>query len=126
MTNFKNILEKMLESVSPTFDKRQGSIIYDALAPAAAALAEEYMYLEIQKEQTYLLTARGANLERWGGNVKLPRTEATKALRILEVFDQSDNLTTLEIGDRFANPSIRGSEGITYIVTDFLDRKSVV
>lgn len=33
---FDYIMNRMLESVPDTVDKREGSIIYDALAPAAA------------------------------------------------------------------------------------------
>lgn len=36
---FDYIMEEMLAEVSSEFDKREGSIIYDALAPAAVELA---------------------------------------------------------------------------------------
>ena len=37
---FDYIMNRMLESVRDTVDKREGSIIYDALAPAAAELVK--------------------------------------------------------------------------------------
>ena len=39
------ILERMLSRIPDKFDKREGSIIYDALAPAAIEL--EIMYMEL-------------------------------------------------------------------------------
>ena len=44
---FDYIMNRMLESVPDTVDKREGSIIYDALAPAAAELVKCYMELDV-------------------------------------------------------------------------------
>ncbi len=43
---FNNILKRAMEKVSDDFDKRQGSIIYDALAPICAELAQAYIELD--------------------------------------------------------------------------------
>ena len=43
---FNNILKRALSKVSDDFDKRQGSIIYDALAPICAELAQAYIELD--------------------------------------------------------------------------------
>ncbi|MDF2651716.1 MAG: Baseplate family protein, partial [Paenibacillus sp.] len=40
------ILQRMLDRVPDDVDKRQGSIIYDALAPAASELAAIYIALD--------------------------------------------------------------------------------
>ena len=45
--DFEDILARLLENVDASLDKRQGSIIYDALAPAAAELAQCYIALDI-------------------------------------------------------------------------------
>ena len=37
---FEYIMERMLSRVDSTLDKREGSVIYTALAPAALAMAE--------------------------------------------------------------------------------------
>ena len=42
---FDNILNEMLAMVPNDVDRREGSIIYDALAPAAYKLAEAYFLL---------------------------------------------------------------------------------
>ena len=36
---FDEIMERLLERVPDTFDKREGSVIWDALAPAAYELS---------------------------------------------------------------------------------------
>ena len=44
---FENLLKMALSKVNDSFDKRQGSIIYDAIAPICAVLAQAYIDLEI-------------------------------------------------------------------------------
>ena len=51
------IMNRMLESVPDTVDKREGSIIYDALAPAAAELVKCYMELDVVMDETFVDTA---------------------------------------------------------------------
>ena len=43
---YESILQKMLNMVSDDVDKREGSIIYDALAPAAYFLADQFFQLD--------------------------------------------------------------------------------
>lgn len=43
---FEAILERMLGRVDDSFDKREGSVIYDALAPAAVELQSVYFELD--------------------------------------------------------------------------------
>ena len=47
----------MLEKVPNTVDKREGSVIYDALAPAAAELTKAYMELDVVMDETFVDTA---------------------------------------------------------------------
>ena len=54
---FDYIMNRMLESVPDTVDKREGSIIYDALAPAAAELVKCYMELDVVMDETFVDTA---------------------------------------------------------------------
>ncbi|MCD8090006.1 MAG: baseplate J/gp47 family protein [Clostridiales bacterium] len=54
---FDNIMEEMLGEISGEFDKREGSIIYDALAPAALELAQLYADLEAVLNQVFADTA---------------------------------------------------------------------
>lgn len=54
---FDYIMNRMLESVPDTVDKREGSIIYDALAPAAAELVKCYTELDVVMDETFVDTA---------------------------------------------------------------------
>ena len=54
---YEYILGQMLNRVPNTVDKREGSIIYDALAPAAAELAKAYIELDVIMDETFVDTA---------------------------------------------------------------------
>ncbi len=54
---YEFILNRMLGRVPDGVDKREGSIIYDALAPAAAELAQCYMELDVVMDETFVDTA---------------------------------------------------------------------
>lgn len=54
---FEQILQRMLDRVPSDVDKREGSIIYDALAPAAAELTQAYMDLDWILDETFADTA---------------------------------------------------------------------
>lgn len=54
---FESILQQMLGRVPPTMDKREGSIIYDAIAPAAVELQNLYIELDWILEQSFGDTA---------------------------------------------------------------------
>ena len=54
---FDKLEKRMLARVRSTFDKREGSIIYDATAPAALELAEAYIMARVILRQTFATTA---------------------------------------------------------------------
>lgn len=54
---FDYLINKMLSYIPNTVDKREGSIIYDALAPVAAELAKLYIELDIIMDETFVDTA---------------------------------------------------------------------
>lgn len=54
---FENLLKRMLSKVPSGIDKREGSIIYDALAPVAAELAQAYIQLDAAVSETFADTA---------------------------------------------------------------------
>lgn len=54
---FDTILQRMLDRVSSDVDKREGSVIYDALAPAAVELQLMYIELEEMLKQCFADTA---------------------------------------------------------------------
>ena len=62
---YENILASMLSKVSSDIDKREGSIIYDALAPCAFQLAQTYFSLSNYIDLFFVDTAVGEYLDRF-------------------------------------------------------------
>lgn len=77
---FEKILKKMLDRIPNTVDKREGSIIYDALAPAAAELQLLYIELETIYKQTFADTADREFLIKRASERNIKPYIATKAV----------------------------------------------
>ena len=60
--SYESILQDALDRVSDNLDKREGAIIYDALAAAAFALHEQYVELERKLLETFAGTCSRENL----------------------------------------------------------------
>lgn len=99
---YEALLERMLDRVPSGLDKREGSIIYDALAPAAAELAQMYIELDVNNNLYFADTATGEYLERsisWSGIV---RREASKA-QLKGIFYKADGgFVDVPLGSRFS------------------------
>ncbi len=87
---YEYILADMLSRVPDTIDKREGGIIYDAIAPCAYKLAE-----------AYLDTTEGEYLDRKGAEYGVARKQATYALREGTFTDSKGTLVDVPIGERF-------------------------
>ncbi|ABN53694.1 MAG TPA: baseplate J protein [Hungateiclostridium thermocellum] len=103
---YENILNDMLSRVSNDVDKREGSIIYDALAPIAYKLAETYFQLNNYVDLFFADTAVGEFLERRTAESGVERRPATKAIRKI--------VTTrpVDVGTRW------GLEDTTYVIIE--------
>lgn len=77
---YEAIMKRMLEKVSVTVDKREGSVIYDALAPAAVELAKAYIELDWMYDQMFADTANREYLVRRCAERGISPTAATKAV----------------------------------------------
>ena len=63
MVSYETLMERKLDMVDDRRDKRQGSLIYDALAPNAAETAVFYAELELLQDRTFADTAGGEALQ---------------------------------------------------------------
>lgn len=99
--DFNNIMRRMLDKVADSIDKREGSIIYDALSPCAAELAQMYIILKDNIDLAFVDTSTGEYLDRLCNQVGLERKQATKAIRKSKFYDENNILTNVEIGERF-------------------------
>ena len=96
---FESILEGMLEIIPDDIDKREGSVIYDALAPAAIELQIAYMKLDDVYKETFANTASRQYLIRRAREKGIIPKNAGKA--ILKMVSTPIDLE-LEIGSRFS------------------------
>lgn len=112
---FDAILQRMLDRVSADVDKRPGSVIYDALAPAAAELAQLYAELDINHNLSFGDTASGEYLTRRAAEFGVQRKPAVKARREGRFFGEDDAPIDVPIGSRF------GIDGLFYAVVGKID-----
>ncbi|MCC0707401.1 baseplate J/gp47 family protein [Clostridioides sp. ES-S-0190-01] len=80
LMTFENIIKRMLDSVPDMFDKREGSIIYNALAPVAAELTETYIAMDEMLDQTFVDTASYYYLEKRCKERGITPLEATNTI----------------------------------------------
>jgi uncharacterized phage protein gp47/JayE len=116
LSGFDEILARMLSRVSDRRDKRQGSIIYDTLAPVALELALWQIALDIFKQQISLITANGEDLDNKAADWGIARKPAAPAIRIGEFKNTAGVLMNVNVGERFSVPT--GAGGLVYIITE--------
>lgn len=103
---YENILNDMLSRITSDVDKREGSIIYDALAPCAYKLAESYFMLSMFLDLVSGDTAVGEFLDRVVADYGITRKPATHAIR------KAETTGSVDIGTRW------GLNDTTYIITE--------
>ena len=79
--SFSDILAGMLEQVDDSLDKREGSLIYTALAPVAWYLEGLALHVEKMQSASYVGTATGTDLDYYVANRGITRVAATPAVR---------------------------------------------
>lgn len=114
--SYEQILARALnDPLLANFDRREGSVIYNALAPLCLELANAYLAMDIMDEESYLLTATGENLDKRVSDNGILRIEATKAKRKGKFQKKVDNEYVdmdIPVGSRFGIPT---DSSITYI-----------
>ena len=103
---YENILKDMLSRVTSDVDKREGSVIFDALAPCAYKLAETYFKLNNFIDLVSGDTAVGEYLDRVVADYGIKRKAATYAVRKVETT------APVDIGTRW------GLKDTTYVITE--------
>lgn len=102
---YEAILDDMLSRVTSDVDKREGSIIYDALAPCAYELSQTYFNMDNFIDLVFGDTAVAEYLDRVVSDYGITRKAATKAVRIVTTNKE------IPIGSRW------GLETTTYTIT---------
>lgn len=106
---FEVILQRMLDAVPDKFDKREGSVIYDALAPAAIELTNMYIELDIILNESFADTETRDYLIKRAAERGLEPEPATKAVLVGKFTPQG---VTIPDGARFS------CETLNYKVTE--------
>lgn len=98
-SDFNVVMERMLGNVSNDVDKREGSVIWDAIAPCARELVN--MYAEIQKalDNTFAGTAEREWLIKCCAEVGITPYAATYAIRKAKFTPEN---LPIPIGERFS------------------------
>lgn len=103
---FDFIMNRCLERVSDSVDKREGSVIYDALAPAVAELAILYTTLSVQLDRAFPDTATDVDLTNKAKERSVFRHSATYAVRKGVFTDSSGAPMDIPIGSWWSGGNI--------------------
>lgn len=103
---FEAIMERCLARVSSGVDKREGSIIYDALAPACAEIATIYSELSSLLDRAFPDTATGEDLDRKCRERGITRQQASAAVRKGVFTDSAGTAFGIPVGTRFSGGEI--------------------
>ena len=112
---YEEILKRMLEKVPDDIDKREGSIIYNALAPAALELATLYFKMSNNIDLLFADTAVDVYLDRLCEQVGMSRKKATYSIRKGLFYNADNELMDIEIGTRYS------ANSIVFVVTEKIE-----
>ena len=101
MVSYEGLMERKLDMINDKRDKRQGSLIYDALAPNAAEMASFYADLEMLEDRTFADTAKGDDLTRRAAERGIMRKDAVKATFYGKFLDEDGEAYPVAEGTRF-------------------------
>lgn len=101
MTSYEVLMERKLDMIDDKRDKRQGSLIYDALAPNAAETASFYADLDMLEDRTFADTATGDDLTRRATERGIARKSAVKATFYGSFLDENGEEYPVAAGTRF-------------------------
>lgn len=99
--NYEELMERKLDQIDDKRDKRQGSLIFDALAPNAAETAAFYADLDMLEDRTFADTAKGDDLTRRAAERGIRRKAAVKATFYGRFLDEDGAEFPVEAGTRF-------------------------
>jgi uncharacterized phage protein gp47/JayE len=112
---FNNIMTRMLQKLPQFYDKREGSTIWDILAPIAVEEEILFSYMNDILEATFIPRSFGAYLDLLGLNHGIIRRLATKATGVVTFTGTS--AIAVPVGFRVSNTVAR-SEQLAIFTTD--------
>ena len=107
MMTYEQLLERMLGGVPSSFNKQEGSFIYDSQSPVAIELQNLYIHADFIRKMTFVGTAEGSYLDELVNDLRgMKRISATKAI-VTGEFNMD-----VPVGNRFSGDSLN------YVVTE--------
>lgn len=114
---YKYLMSWALSFVDDNLDKREGSIIYDALAPFCQVLAGFFMELRGFYQDTFAITATGEALDNRAAEQGITRYPATYAIKLGYFADGEGTPMAVPMGARFS--TVSETSPINYTVVDY-------
>lgn len=121
---FEYLLDTALSYVDDNLDKRKGSYIYDAIAPAMYKLAEVVLDIGGSIKSTFLPFAGGEDLDNIAMFAGAPRFQATTGQMRAEISGTDGAEVPVQLGMKFN--SIDSDPLITYEVIKKLDETNYI
>lgn len=115
---YEYFMNEALGYVPQDIDIREGSIMFDALAPACYQLADLAMELKNVMLETFVTTATGGYLDLRAEEAGVRRILATQAVVKVNVVDANGEPYVLDLGTRFSSI---GDEPVYYKITALTD-----
>ena len=115
---YEYFMNEALGYVPQDIDIREGSIMFDALAPACYQLADLAMELKNVMLETFVTTATGGYLDLRAEEAGVRRILATQAVAKVKVVDANGEPYVLDLGTRFSSI---GDDPVYYKITAFTD-----
>lgn len=114
--SFEYLINEALKKIPDDMDKREGSIIYDALAPACYELANYYIQLRYAMYDIFPQTAAGEYLDLRVEEFGISRLQATKSIRKGYFKTPEGTPMDVPIGTRFS--TVEEIESLSYVVIE--------
>lgn len=121
---YEYLMSLALAEVPDDRDKREGSIIYDALAPCCMRLSSFVLLLREFYRQTYAVTATSEDLNNRVAEQGLKRYSATNAVKKVTLADRQGNPVIVPLGSRFS--TVSDTNPVNYMVTAFYKENDVI
>lgn len=102
---FETIINRLLSRIPDTFDRREGSIIYDTLAPFAKELEKAYIALDTIITEAFPITSSRDYLLLNALGYYMEPYQATHAVHIAECIFYDEG-KEVEIGSRFSQNTL--------------------
>lgn len=99
--SYEKLMEEALKRVDDTLDKREGSVIYDAIAPCLYEIAGLYIQMDNLLNMTFAESATEDFLDKRVNEMGLERNPGTKAKLSVELLGDIPEGTRFYTGDIF-------------------------